>query len=184
MTFVTFLNEANLNKYSQIIEKLDKKYDIKDLDKIIIYLGMPTLKIDIKDSSEYMILSEAEEYLDKICKELGLTHSFELVPNTFKCKAKPNTVINSKFMFQFIYADMEKVQKFQKYDGITVGAIPSSNIKINVIQYNNEDKFQEITDSLIEDISEFLGSGYKVLKDFGKIKKEGDNIIIPISIHF
>ena len=38
MSFVTYLNEVNLNKFSQIIEKLDKKYDIIDLDKSIIYL--------------------------------------------------------------------------------------------------------------------------------------------------
>ena len=184
MTFVTYLNEVNLNKFSQIIEKLDKKYDIIDLDKSIIYLGMPKIKIEIKDSTEYMISSEAADYLTKICKELQITHPFGLVPNSYKCKAKPNTIINSKFMFQFIYADIDKVQKFQKLDGITVGAIPSSSIKINVSQYNHEDRFQEITEALIKDMSEFLGSGYKVDKDFGKIKKDGDNIIIPISIHF
>ena len=184
MSFVTYLNEVNLNKFSQIIEKLDKKYDIIDLDKSIIYLGMPKIKIEVKNSTEYMFFSEAEEYLDNICKELNLTHSFGLVPNSFKCKAKQNTVINSKFLFQFIYADLDKAQAFQKYEGITISAIPSSSIKINVSQYNHEDRFQEITEALIKDMSEFLGSGYKVFKDFGKIKKDGDNIIIPISIHF
>ena len=109
MTFVTFLNEINLNKYSHIIDKLNNKYDIKNLDKSIIYLGMPSIKIEIKDSTEYMISSEAEDYLTKICKELQITHPFELVPNSYKCKAKPNTIINSKFMFQFIYADIDKV---------------------------------------------------------------------------